>query len=50
LKEELRKKSLAGMAKRGEQTEQKTDKNKDADDDDDDADDDSDQTGSRFKL
>jgi len=43
-KDELRKKSLAGMAKRAEQTVQEADQNKDADDDD------SDEIGSRFKL
>jgi len=47
LKEELREKSLAGMAKRAKQTAEKADEKKDNDDSDAD---DSDQTGCNFEL
>ena len=47
LKEELREKSLAGMAKCAKQTEEKADESKGIDSDDD-VDDDNDQRGSRF--
>ena len=54
LKEELREKSLAGMAKTAKQTVKKADENKDSEridnTDDDDDDDDDNQKGSIFKL
>jgi len=52
LKEELREKSLAGMAKTAKQTVKKADENKDSEriDNTDDDDDDDDQKGSIFKL